>query len=202
MAADNSLLNVCIPASITDPFYRYKRERLHISVERKKGSQTRLENIDRIAYQLNVPTKHLIKTLSKAIGSRISGGIIAGKIEVCTLEKVLEEFIAREVLCSKCKLPELDTTRTCKACGHTTTKRIRKKNTNKDEAKPSSSTNPEADNLACKLIHHIDDLLACKPSHDTIIHLETLKAICWDASSLDALSSVEKALAEISTIKD
>jgi translation initiation factor 2 beta subunit (eIF-2beta)/eIF-5 len=203
MASDNSLLTVCIPASIADPFYRYKRDRLHISVERKKGFQTRLENIDRIAHQLNVPAKHLIKTLSKAIGSRISGSVIAGKIEVSVLEKVLEDFIAREVLCSKCKLPELDTTRTCKACGHATIKKIRKKIRNKDEVKLSSSTaNSEIDNLACKLIHHIDDLLACKPSHDTIIRLETLKAICWDASSLDALSSVEKALVEISSVKN
>lgn len=202
MASDNSL-TICIPASITDPFYRYRRDRLHVSIERKKGFQTRLENIDRIAYQLNVPTKHLIKALSKAIGSRISGGIIAGKIEACILEKVLEEFIACKILCSKCRLPELDTTGMCKACGHTTAKRIRKKNADKDKAGSSPSTiDPEVDNLACKLIHHIDDLLACNPSHDTIIRLETLKAICWEDNSLDSLSNVEKTLAEISAIKD
>jgi translation initiation factor 2 beta subunit (eIF-2beta)/eIF-5 len=194
MMASNSFPTVPIPASVTDPFYRYKRDSLHISIERKKGTQTRLENIDRIANQLNVPIKHLIKTLSKAIGSRISGGVIAGKIEAYVLEKVLEDFIVREVLCTKCKLPELDATHNCKACGHTAT-RIRKKNRTENENKiPSSSAiQSEIDNLACKLIRRIDDLLADKTSHK-IAHLETLKEICWNAESLDELSKVEKEL--------
>lgn len=87
-----------IPASIIDPFYRYKRDNLRISGERKKGTQTRIENLDRISAQLNVSEKRLRQSLSKSIGSRISGNLIAGTFEISKIEKALEDFIFREVL--------------------------------------------------------------------------------------------------------
>jgi Domain found in IF2B/IF5 len=88
-----SNLIIPIPSSITDPFYRYRRNKLEIVVKNKNGGQTLLENIDQIASQLHVSTSELIKAIAKGTGCGMNKNVISGIIDIDKLEIILEKFI-------------------------------------------------------------------------------------------------------------
>lgn len=94
--------------------------------------------------------------------------------------------------CSNCRLPELDSDNKCKACGHNTSKIS--KNASKPKEKKESSQKSDIDNLACLLIHRIDDLLDKKPSPNVMSRLQKLKDICWSVESVNILSDIQKEL--------
>jgi translation initiation factor 2 beta subunit (eIF-2beta)/eIF-5 len=97
--------------------YRYKRDIIDVIWENVKGIQTRLRNLDTIAKQLGIDPRLLTTYLQKKIGACVSGNVIKGKVEVELIEKYFEQFITKNVLCPKCRLPEWSG-QECRACGH------------------------------------------------------------------------------------
>ncbi|KAL1874247.1 eukaryotic translation initiation factor 5 [Diaporthe australafricana] len=123
------LLNV--RRDVSDPFYRYKMERLQTKVEGKgNGIKTVIVNLTSVAQSLARPGSYLIKYFGFELGAQTNidpkddRWIINGAHESPKLQDLLDGFIKRFVLCHKCKNPEtvvnikdghiiLD----CKACG-------------------------------------------------------------------------------------
>lgn len=100
-----------------DGFYRYKREIIKIRFLSKKGIQTEIYNLDLISKQLKVKIKDVSKEFSKKLGAMVKGNMLAGSFSIEILEDVLQSFIEREVLCKKCRLPELSPKGECRSCG-------------------------------------------------------------------------------------
>lgn len=118
---------VNIPQSQIDPFYRYKRERLTVTLG--KANTTILTNLETIARALNRPSTDLITFFRKKTGTSAStksdGVFLKGQFTADSLDGLIEEFIEAQVLCGTCGNPETDIngstkTRTCRACGATT----------------------------------------------------------------------------------
>jgi len=122
-----------IPKDCVDPFYRYKRRR--ILIEKQKNC-TLITNIDQVAKDLRRSPGHLAKFFSfHLFGSRVSfvNEIKNGRENMVIkykgnegqdFEALLEDFIAKFVLCEVCANPETDfniTKKTlelhCRACG-------------------------------------------------------------------------------------
>ena len=126
------MTKVNIPCSVTDPTYRYKRDKIEIVIQNTNGGITKLLNIDKIALQLGSTQEDILKFLKKKANTSIieKNGPFLRKIEnVDNLENILEEYISKEILCGNCNNPEftaekVDKTflKTCKACGHSRTK--------------------------------------------------------------------------------
>jgi translation initiation factor 5 len=125
------MVKVNIPASIQDPSYRYKRDKIEITIQNTNGGITKLLNIDKIASQLGCDLVDILKFLKKKINTSIieKNGPFIRKIEtVDNLENILGEFIVKNILCAKCSNPEFNsekinksTIKTCKACGYSKT---------------------------------------------------------------------------------
>lgn len=119
---------VNIPKSVNDPTYRYKRETIKVEVHNNNGGMTKLINIENISTQIGTELNDLLKFIKKYLNVNIiqKNGIFIRKVETSqNIENILEEYITKEVLCKKCKNPEFtlnkdkkNTTKTCKACGH------------------------------------------------------------------------------------
>lgn len=119
---------VNIPSSVNDPTYRYKRDKIEIVIQNTNGGITKLLNIDKIAIQLGSTQDDILKFLKKKANTGIiekNGPFLRKSETVDNLENILEEYILKEVLCSKCSNPEFSTEnvkktciKTCKACGH------------------------------------------------------------------------------------
>jgi translation initiation factor 5 len=121
------MVKVNIPKSNPDPSFRYKRDQIEIQIHNNNGGITKLNNIDKIADQLGSPIDHIIKYIQKKSNTGIikKDGIFLRKTDnVENIEKIIEEYILKEVLCPKCNNPEFNinvekktTIKTCKACG-------------------------------------------------------------------------------------
>lgn len=115
-------VKVNIPKSVTDQFYRYKRDIIIIEYIHKNGVQTKLSNIDVIAKQLKVDIKDITSYFKKKLGVSLIQNIrIQGQIELKVLENNLEKYIEKYILCKNCRLPELNDM-DCKACGYSNIK--------------------------------------------------------------------------------
>ena len=122
---------VNIPSSICDFSYRYQRDKIEITIQNTNGGMTKLLNIDKIALQLGSKQEELLKFLKKKANTSIieKNGPFLRKIEsVDNIEKIIEEFIIKDVLCQKCSNPEFiaekvnkTELKTCKACGYSRT---------------------------------------------------------------------------------
>ena len=122
---------VNIPSYVCDFSYRYKRDRIEITIQNTNGGMTKLLNIDKIALQLGSIQEELLKFLKKKANTSIieKNGIFLRKIEsVDNIEKIIEEFIIKYVLCQQCSNPEFiaekvnnTEVKTCKACGYSRT---------------------------------------------------------------------------------
>jgi len=126
---------------VTDPFYRYKMERLQSKIEGKgNGIKTVVVNLGNVADQLARPPSYLIKYFGFELGAQTNidpkddRWIINGAHEASKLQDYLDGFINKFVLCRSCKNPEtvvnikdgrivLD----CKACGQRTDVDLRHK---------------------------------------------------------------------------
>jgi translation initiation factor 5 len=116
-----------IPKDNSDPFFRYKRHQIEIQHINKKNGLVVLDNFNVIAKELNRPVNDVIKYFRKKLGMSItisnstfqiksSGG---GGITVDVLEKILESYIEKFVLCKKCGNPETSPLNfQCLACGN------------------------------------------------------------------------------------
>ncbi|KAK4146235.1 domain found in IF2B/IF5-domain-containing protein [Dichotomopilus funicola] len=124
-----SLVNV--RRDVSDPFYRYKMERLQTKIEGKgNGIKTVVVNLSSVAQSLARPGSYLIKYFGFELGAQTNldpaddRWIINGAHEANKLQELLDGFISKFVLCKKCKNPETDVQikdgrimLDCKACG-------------------------------------------------------------------------------------
>ncbi|RJE18118.1 hypothetical protein PHISCL_09544 [Aspergillus sclerotialis] len=125
------MATVNIRRDVTDPFYRYKMERLQSKIEGKgNGIKTVIVNLNSVAQSLSRPPSYLIKYFGFELGAQANAKpsddrwIINGAHDAPKLQDYLDGFIAKFVLCKKCKNPETDIiikddeiTLDCKACG-------------------------------------------------------------------------------------
>ncbi|KAF1344480.1 domain found in IF2B/IF5-domain-containing protein [Delphinella strobiligena] len=125
------MANVNIRRDVTDPFYRYKMERLQSKIEGKgNGIKTVIVNLHNVADQLARPPNYLIKYFGFELGAQTNADpkddrwIINGAHEASKLQDYLDGFINKFVLCKSCKNPETvvnirdgDILLDCKACG-------------------------------------------------------------------------------------
>ncbi|KAF1987957.1 putative eukaryotic translation initiation factor 5 [Aulographum hederae CBS 113979] len=128
------MATINIPRSVSDPFYRYKMERLQSKIEGKgNGIKTVIVNLSSVAQSLARPPSYVIKYFGFELGAQTNINpnddrwIINGAHEASKLQDYLDGFISRFVLCKKCRNPETDVqikdgsiTLDCKACGERT----------------------------------------------------------------------------------
>ncbi|EXJ82694.1 translation initiation factor 5 [Capronia epimyces CBS 606.96] len=135
------MATINIRRDVTDPFYRYKMERLMSKIEGKgNGIKTVVANLPSVSASLARPPAYVIKYFGFELGAQTNTNpkddrwIINGAHEASKLQDSLDGFISRFVLCRSCKNPEttinvkdgrilLD----CKACGQRTDVDIRHK---------------------------------------------------------------------------
>ena len=125
------MATVNIRRDVTDPFYRYKMERIQSKIEGKgNGIKTVIVNLSSVAQSLARPPAHVIKYFGFELGAQTNTSpnddrwIINGAHDASKLQDYLDGFISKFVLCKKCKNPETDVhikdgniTLDCKACG-------------------------------------------------------------------------------------
>lgn len=126
-------MNVNIPRSNTDAYYRYKMPVIQIKIEGKgNGIRTVITNMEKIMKALDRPMEYGAKFIGFELGTKYKcdlaqkSCIFAGKHSEETLAVCLDKFIALFVLCVKCKNPETviqvkhdKIMAKCKACGKT-----------------------------------------------------------------------------------
>ncbi|KAK2746090.1 hypothetical protein FQN57_003430 [Myotisia sp. PD_48] len=120
-----------IRRDVSDPFYRYKMERLQAKIEGKgNGIKTVVVNLNNVAQSLGRPPAYLIKYFGFELGAQANPRptddrwIINGAHDARKLQDYLDGFISKFVLCKKCKNPETEVVLKeshivldCKACG-------------------------------------------------------------------------------------
>jgi translation initiation factor 2 beta subunit (eIF-2beta)/eIF-5 len=101
-----------------DPSYRYQRDTLIIE---KSGQFFTLKNIVLIAKDLNIKIEDFVKYIQKKIGQPITFDKAANLYKAKNLatdsDKYIEQYICEFMVCSKCQLPEVKSTKICAACG-------------------------------------------------------------------------------------
>ena len=135
------MANVNIRRDVSDPFYRYKMERLQSKIEGKgNGIKTVVANLPSVAQSLARPPNYLIKWFGFELGAQTNSNpkddrwIINGAHEASKLQDSLDGFINKFVLCKSCKNPETEFSikdgrilLDCKACGQRTQADLRHK---------------------------------------------------------------------------
>ncbi|PLB48974.1 eukaryotic translation initiation factor 5 [Aspergillus steynii IBT 23096] len=125
------MATVNIRRDVSDPFYRYKMERLQSKIEGKgNGIKTVVVNLNSVAQSLSRPPSYVIKYFGFELGAQANAKptddrwIINGAHDAAKLQDYLDGFITKFVLCKKCKNPETDViikddkiVLDCKACG-------------------------------------------------------------------------------------
>ncbi|KAE8151141.1 domain found in IF2B/IF5-domain-containing protein [Aspergillus avenaceus] len=125
------MATINIRRDVSDPFYRYKMERLQSKIEGKgNGIKTVVVNLNSVAQSLSRPPAYVIKYFGFELGAQANAKptddrwIINGAHDAAKLQDYLDGFISKFVLCKKCKNPETDViikdekiVLDCKACG-------------------------------------------------------------------------------------
>ncbi|KAL1988484.1 hypothetical protein VTN96DRAFT_9539 [Rasamsonia emersonii] len=125
------MATINIRRDVTDPFYRYKMEKIQSKIEGKgNGIKTVVVNLNSVAQSLSRPPEYVIKYFGFELGAQANAKptddrwIINGAHDAQKLQDYLDGFIAKFVLCKKCKNPETDVVikdnrilLDCKACG-------------------------------------------------------------------------------------
>jgi translation initiation factor 2 beta subunit (eIF-2beta)/eIF-5 len=103
-----------------DPFYRYKRDTIQTFYDNANGITTHLVNIEIIAKQIKAPVESLCKYLQKNMGlNKFNNGKVQGRLLPDQVEKSIDKFIEKYLICVKCKVPEWDyNDKRCKGCGY------------------------------------------------------------------------------------
>ncbi|KAK6519698.1 Eukaryotic translation initiation factor 5A-1 [Arthrobotrys megalospora] len=128
------MATVNIRRDVTDPFYRYKMEKLQSKIEGKgNGIKSVIVNLPSVANSLARPPIYVVKYFGFELGAQTNAGgddrwIINGAHEATKLQELLDGFITKFVLCKECLNPETDLSiskdqniiRNCKACGQRT----------------------------------------------------------------------------------
>jgi len=135
------MATINIRRDVTDPFYRYKMERLQSKIEGKgNGIKTVVANLPSVSASLARPPSYVIKYFGFELGAQTNTNpkddrwIINGAHESGKLQDSLDGFISRFVLCKSCKNPETEINikdgrilLDCKACGQRSQVDIRHK---------------------------------------------------------------------------
>jgi len=136
------MATINIRRDITDPFYRYKMERLQSKIEGKgNGIKSVIVNLSSVAQSLSRSPQYVVKFFGFELGAQVTANpsddryIINGAHEASKLQDYLDTFIVKFVLCDECKNPETDLKilkdgkiiRDCKACGKRTDVDLRHK---------------------------------------------------------------------------
>mmetsp|Transcript_21888 Transcript_21888/g.39694 ORF Transcript_21888/g.39694 Transcript_21888/m.39694 type:complete len:512 (-) Transcript_21888:368-1903(-) len=120
---------VNIPSTCQDPDNRYKMPRLEVEVlTRKKMKLTRVININDVARELKRHPEHIMHWFGNQLGAQTKcskeDSSISGERDALTLQKELDGFIEKDIICFTCKKPEIElaTSRgniegVCRACG-------------------------------------------------------------------------------------
>jgi translation initiation factor 5 len=102
------MATVNIRRDVTDPFYRYKMERLQSKIEGKgNGIKTVIVNLTSVANSLARPPSHVIKYFGFELGAQTNTSpnddrwIINGAHDANKLQDYLDGFISKFVLCKK-----------------------------------------------------------------------------------------------------
>ncbi|MCJ1326049.1 hypothetical protein MMC10_002712 [Thelotrema lepadinum] len=125
------MATVNVRRDVSDPFYRYKMEKLLSKIEGKgNGIKTVIVNLSSVSQSLSRPPAYVIKYFGFELGAQTNTNpaddrwIINGAHEASKLQDYLDGFISKFVLCKKCKNPETDVAikdghivLDCKACG-------------------------------------------------------------------------------------
>ncbi|KFX90442.1 hypothetical protein V495_06974 [Pseudogymnoascus sp. VKM F-4514 (FW-929)] len=125
------MATVNIRRDVSDPFYRYKMEKIQSKIEGKgNGIKTVIVNLSSVAQSLARPGAYVIKYFGFELGAQTNSNpaddrwIINGAHEASKLQDYLDGFISKFVLCKKCKNPETEVVLKdgnivldCKACG-------------------------------------------------------------------------------------
>ena len=125
------MATVNIRRDVSDPFYRYKMEKIQSKIEGKgNGIKTVIVNLSSVANSLARPGSYVIKYFGFELGAQTNSNpaddrwIINGAHEASKLQDYLDGFITKFVLCKKCKNPETEVIikdgniiLDCKACG-------------------------------------------------------------------------------------
>lgn len=124
------MATVNVRRDVTDPFYRYKMEKLQSKIEGKgNGIKTVVVNLNTVAQSLARPPEYVIKYFGFELGAQANAKptddrwIINGAHDAPKLQDYLDGFIDKFVLCKKCKNPETEVILKdrilldCKACG-------------------------------------------------------------------------------------
>ena len=104
----------------TDPFYRYRRDKISVEYQKKN---TVLKNLDSVAKSLNRDPLAILTFVAKHLSTHISNKksyVLAGAKTCDDIESALRQYTERHVLCTKCGNPETvpsGTIRHCGACG-------------------------------------------------------------------------------------
>jgi translation initiation factor 5 len=162
------MATINIRRDVTDPFYRYKMERIQSKIEGKgNGIKSVIVNLSSIAHSLSRDPAYVVKFFGFELGAQVTANpsddryIINGAHDAAKLQDYLDGFINKFVLCKQCKNPETDLIvqkdgniiRDCKACGQRTAVENRHKlagyivkNPPKREKKAKSSKKKEKKN--------------------------------------------------------
>jgi translation initiation factor 5 len=129
------MATINVRRDVTDPFYRYKMERLQSKIEGKgNGIKSVIVNLSSVAHSLSRDPAYVVKFFGFELGAQVTANptddryIINGAHDAGKLQGYLDTFISKFVLCKKCKNPETDLIvqkdgtilRDCKACGQRT----------------------------------------------------------------------------------
>ena len=120
-----------IPSYNEDPSYRYKMPRLVTKIEgRGNGIKTNIVNMAAVSSAIKTPPSYATKFFGCELGAQsrwedsTEKSIVNGAHDQQEMQKLLDKFLDKYVLCYKCKLPELDMAVTkglihakCAACG-------------------------------------------------------------------------------------
>lgn len=110
--------------NLDDPFYRYKRPMAQID---NKNGKTVITNIDIIAKSLHTKSSYMLYYIQLEKSTSITKGEIKMNLSKQEIEKLLNDFINKYILCNICNYPELIIQQSpnkqlyfsCNACGHT-----------------------------------------------------------------------------------
>jgi translation initiation factor 5 len=135
------MATINIRTDVSDPFYRYKMERIQSKIEGKgNGIKTVVANLPSVAHSLARPPAYVVKWFGFELGAQTNTNpkddrwIINGAHDASKLQDSLDGFINKFVLCKSCKNPETDINikdgrilLDCKACGQRTQADLRHK---------------------------------------------------------------------------
>jgi translation initiation factor 2 beta subunit (eIF-2beta)/eIF-5 len=102
-------MSLNINGKINDNFYRYKMDKI-ITTQTGRGGNchTILDNLDKIAGQINTSTELLLQYIAMNLGcNNKEPNILKGHYNIDKIQEVIYLFINFAVLCQKCTIPEL-----------------------------------------------------------------------------------------------